>query len=245
MSLARKPVYSSRPYLTAPYLADGVGVLRPRRPSRCPFGPGSCICVVTWHGWRSRKCGPGYPFSMGRCATHNCTFTIYPPGWSPFGRRTTVVISHAGFDLDDHDAGLGAWQQTAFEASSDAAAGCRWPDSAGEMGRWRREHGREPYGVARTQRRHIDGANILFALTSELEACQATVVAAIGVNLSDIIQASCRVRDGPCLMAEGKKGAAILSSLGPPRRHLLTGINRLGVDRGYWGPPISVHEPTR
>jgi len=150
-----------------------------------------------------------------------------------------VVVSHTGFDVDGHDVGLDAWTETAFGASSDAASGCRWPHSAAEVVAWRRQHEREPYGVARTQRRHIKGINTLFALTAEHAARQASVVAAIGVNLSDVVQAAGRVRDGPPLLAEGKKGAAILNTLGAPRRRLLSGICRLGVDREYWGPPIS------
>jgi len=237
--LAYKPVYSSRPFLTAPYLVGRLGALRPARPNRCPAGPTTYTCVISWHGWRHRKCGPGYPLAKGRCPAHDCTFTIYPPGWSPYGRRRIVVVSHAGFDVEDHDAGLDAWTETAFGASSDADAGCRWPHSAAEVVAWRRRHEREPYGVARTQRRHIKGINTLFALTAEHAARQASVVAAIGVNLSDVVQAAGRVRDGPPLLAEGKKGAAILNTLGAPRRRLLAGICRLGVDREYWGPPIS------
>lgn len=241
MSLAHKPVYSSRPFLTAPYLVDGAGILRPARPNRCPVGPNTYICKVSWHGWRHRKCGPGYPLAKARCRSHDCTFTVYPLGWSPFGRRRAVVVSHAGFDVEDYGAGLDAWTETVFGASSDAAAGCRWPNSAADVVAWRVRYEREPYGVARTQRRHIEGVSALFALAPKLEGRQAGVVAAIGVNLSDIAQAAGRVRDGPALVAEGKKGAAILRILGTPRRRLLPGINRLGVDREYWGPPFSTN----
>lgn len=245
MSLARKPSYSSRPFLTAPYLADRTGALRPARPRRCPVGPSTRTCKVSWHGWRCRKCGPGYPLAKGRCAQHDCTFTIYPLGWSPFGRRRVVILSPAGFDIDRHEVGLSAWTETAFGATADADAGCRWPHSSAEVVAWRGRYKREPYGVAKTQRRHIAGVNTLFALTLELKRCQESVVAAIGVNLSAVAQAAGRVRDGPALVAEGKKGAAILSALGAPCRRLLPGINRLGVDREFWGPPISTHSNPR
>jgi hypothetical protein len=245
MSLARKIVYSSRGFLTASYVVDGHGSLRPQRPSRCPFAVGVGDCAVSWYGWRCRKCGPGYPLAKGRCSVHEAVFTIYPPGWSPFGRRGAVAVSHAGFDIAGHPAGLDAWTTTAFGASSDAASGRVWPETRAGIIAWRGEHERDPYGVARTQRRHMAGVNALFALTPELSSEQATVVAAIVVNLSDIVQASGRVRDGPFWEAEGKKGAAILSILGAPRRHLLTGINRLGADRKYWGPPISAHHQPR
>lgn len=245
MSLARKIFYSSRRFVTAPYLENGEGSLRPERPSHCPLAVGVGACSVSWYGWRQRKCGPGYPLAKGHCSVHKSVFTIYPVGWSPFGRRSVLAISRAGFDITGHADGLDAWTATAFGASSDAAMSRVWPESRAGIGSWRIQHGRDPYGVARTQRRHIAGVNVLMALTSELAGEQAAVVAAIGLNLSDIIQASGRVRDGPFWEAEGKKGAAILSILGTPRRHLLSGINRLGVDRKYWGPPISGHHQPR
>ena len=62
----------------------------------------------------------------------------------------------------------------------------------------------------------------------------------LGIDLADIAQAAGRVRDGPELVAEGEKGAAILSALGRPNRLLLPGIIRLGVDRKYWGPQAPI-----
>lgn len=245
MSLVRKIVYSSRRFLTAPYVVDRHGSLRPERPSRCLLAVGPGDCAVSWYGWRQRKCGPGFPLAKAHCSVHESVFTIYPPGWSPFGRRSVVAVSYAGFDIVGHEVGLGAWMSTAFGASSDAAASRVWPESRAGIVTWRTQYGRDPYGVARTQRRHIAGVNALFALTPEHAGEQAAVVAAIGVNLSDIVQASGRVRDGPLWEAEGKKGAAILSILGAPRRYLLSGINRLGTDRKYWGPPISAHHHHR
>jgi hypothetical protein len=137
-------------------------------------------------------------------------------------------------------AGLDAWTETAFGASADAAVQVRWPLSHADDGAWRAEYGREPYGVARTQRRHVAAVNVLLALTPQLASERATVVAALGVDLAAITQAAGRVRDGPELVAEGEKGAAILSALGRPGRRLLAGINRLGIDREYWGPPVPI-----
>lgn len=139
------------------------------------------------------------------------------------------------------ESGVDAWTETAFGASVDAAARVLWPVSHAESGMWRAEHGRDPYGVARTQRRHIAGVNALLALTPRLESERATVVAVLGVDLADISVAAGRVRDGPEVVVEGEKGAAILSAFGRPSRRLLSGINRLGVDREYWGPPVSIH----
>ena len=238
MSLARKPIYSQRRVVTAEYLTDHFGRLRPQRPRRCCSALPGEKCEIKWNGYRVRKCGIGYPLALACCRTHGDAFTIYPPGWAPFSRRIIVLVSPAGADVECNGAGLDDWTDTAFGASADASASIGWPSSSSRVPAWRLKHDREPYGVARTQRRHIAGINLLFALSSNSSDEQAEVVAAIGVDLSVIIQAAGRVRDGPSLVAEGRKGADILRALGRPSRRLLPGMIRLGISRAYWGPQV-------
>lgn len=242
MSLARKRIYASLRVVVSPYLIDSLGCLRPTRPLVCPLAMGGPPCKIESHGWRRRKCGPGYPLALCYCNTHELSFTVYPPSWPPFGRRPVVDVSPAGHDVVVGAAPADPWTDTAFGAATDAAAHVIWPQSHADDGAWRAAYGREPYGTARTQRRHIAGINALFALTPKLDAERPTVVAALGLDLADIVVAAGRVRDGPELVAEGAKGADLLRALGTPRRRLLAGILRLGVDREYWGPPST--DPT-
>jgi hypothetical protein len=100
-----------------------------------------------------------------------------------------------------------------------------------------RIHGSEPYGVARTQRRHISGANELFALSTELVNSRSRVVTITGVGMADLVSATTRARDGPDIVAQGAMSKEILQALGAPSRAVFTGISRLGVDREYWGRP--------
>ena len=87
------------------------------------------------HGYRERRCGPGHALVVVRCLTHGRFFTIYPPGFVPYGRQ--------------------AWPTTEAEVATapalrpirDAAdeATARWPDY-GDV---------ERPGWASTQWRHL------------------------------------------------------------------------------------------
>jgi len=145
-------------------------------------------------------------------------------------------------DLEVFDVGEPpeAWVETAFGAAVDAAARRPWPKSAGGFIAWRKRFGREPHGVFRTQLRHMDGALVLFALVDSIAADQPAVAAALGIDLSDVVMAARRIRDGPAWRAKGETGTDLLGAVGRPRRSLLSGFIRLGRDRRYWGPPSTV-----
>jgi hypothetical protein len=238
MSLAYKLIYSQRPLVTSPYLKGKDATLRPLRPIRCSSEFAGEDCQIKFNGSRPRKCGIGHPLVLARCKVHKVTFTVYPPGWTPFSRRINADVSLAGFDIEGGVEGLESWTHTSFGAAVDAEASRIWPASSSGIKKWSLKHGIEPYGVAKTQRRHIAGINSLFALSTHNSEDQAKVVATLGVNLSVLAQESGRVRDGPEIVAEGSKGAAVLSALGKSSRRLLPGITRLGFDRGYWGPQV-------
>lgn len=60
------------------------------------------------HEWRERTCGPGYPLMVVECKTHGMHYTVYPPGWVPYGREPVVPESS--------EPKPGAWLGTWFEA---------------------------------------------------------------------------------------------------------------------------------
>ena len=62
---------------------------------------------------------------MASCRTHENSFTVYPPGWTPFSRRIVVLVSPAGFDVAPTGTDLDDWSDTVFGAAVDAAASCR------------------------------------------------------------------------------------------------------------------------
>jgi hypothetical protein len=99
------------------------GVLRDV-PGQCPWRSADADCVISVHSLRERKSGPTHPLAICRCLTHDIAFTVYPPGFVPYARRTL----------------LGGEPSTApsfREVAADAAAGQAWPRAApGGSDRW-------------------------------------------------------------------------------------------------------------
>ena len=241
MSLARKPVFALRRVVTAPYFIDARGRLRPKRPQRCSRLDCEDSCRMSFHRWRTRKYGLAHPLACFICSEHDCSFTVYPPGWLPFGRRPIVHVTASGFDIAGLDIGVEAWGETAFGAAVDAGAKRLWPITAGGSKEWEERYGSCPYGVRRTQARHVNGILMLMALSTDLARERPKVTAVLDFDLSAIAVAATRPRDGPPLVACGAKGAELLSAAGRPCRRLLPGFVRLGADLQYWGPPINTH----
>jgi len=100
-----KPFYCSR------YVPDSSGAIRPSTPEFCPLAQSGAggPCQIQTADWRQRKCGPGFPLLVLRCLTHKISFTVYPIGWVPFGRRELLET---------------------IEAVQDKASGESWPDQA-------------------------------------------------------------------------------------------------------------------
>jgi hypothetical protein len=48
---------------------------------------------VRRHGERDRKCGPGHALTVARCRVHELAFTLYPLGWTPYGRVPLIAVS--------------------------------------------------------------------------------------------------------------------------------------------------------
>jgi len=167
MSLARKPTYalcaSSPSLISSIYTV--VCVRNTQVAARC-----SCVKALSnsLHRWRTRKCGVEHPLACFICAEHDCSFTVYPPGWLPFGRRPVVHVTASGFDVGGLEEGVEAWNETAFGAAVDAGAKRLWPVTAGGSKEWEERYSREPYGVRRTQARHVKGVLVLMALSAEL-----------------------------------------------------------------------------
>lgn len=238
MSLAVKPVYSGRAFSTAAYLAAPDGQLRPERPSRCP-GPhdDSDRCVLRISKWRERKFGPGYALIIFRCFAHRRTFTIYPPDWTPYARRSFTALSPDGADGAHDGEVMDGWASTVFQAAVDGACGRMWPEQARFTVD---DRGLVPGGVFRTQCRHIHGALVLFAISPHSDSRDREKVAAtLGLELTFLARALARARDDPWWKSAGRAVWEVLSILGAPGRRHLQKLVGLGRTRRYWGPTLT------
>ena len=99
-------------------------------PSRCPH---EGECRIGRHARRHRKHGPGFALTILRCHRHTVCFTVYPEGWTPYGRAAIATAERPSRNT-----------RSLFAAALAAAAGCLWPELSGQE------------ECARTQRRRIE-----------------------------------------------------------------------------------------
>ena len=101
-----------------PYPFSASGEREPEMPACCPFGGDGVECQVGEHCRRERSCGPGHPLVVAKCVPHRKHFTLYPPGWVPYGRVPLVRPRSKG------------WQKTLFAAAILAGSDELWPEAS-------------------------------------------------------------------------------------------------------------------
>jgi len=128
-------------------------------PERCVFAAATETCSLSIDHYRARKTGPDFPLAVVGCTCHpHGRYTLYPPGYVPYGRQAVVSCRPSGALLPDPDAGQPVWKDTLFKAAVDAAEGQRWPAHSPAHDPRRR----------RTQGRRLDGAGRLLGVHPDL-----------------------------------------------------------------------------
>jgi hypothetical protein len=237
MSLSPKSVFGKRQFIILAYIPDLLGVPRPSKLlKRCPFSvDGDTSCKICVERWRPRKCG--IPFSLAgfHCATHDASFTIYPPGWGPYARRPLVSVDHSGCVIEQED-GESPWSDTSFKAAVDASRGHLWPEEL-KLGPSANEDS-DAAQSRRTQRRHIAGVMRLFGFNIFATTREREIVASlINVGVSRLEEGAKKIREGPNLVVRGLEAVRVLEQL-PVLRLMMTGLLTLGENQGYWGPAL-------
>ena len=116
-----------RYFVVTPYEKAGDQLL-PQLPDTCPRGveDGQACRLFTDH-FRARKTGPRFALGVMRCRTHEIGFTLYPPGYPPWGRKPWVregVVAKVEDDLEDN---AERFRNTYFDAALEAAQRVFWP----------------------------------------------------------------------------------------------------------------------
>ena len=230
MSVAVKKVYKDIPFIVAPYHADDQSALRPDAPGFCPKNLSKeHLCQLKFKGWRHRKCGPGFPLSIWKCTEDKASFTIYPPGWEPYGREASLELAPDGGNFTDDQGDIDVLTDSVFSAAIDAATGKMWPASTRS----------EEYdkGVFKTQKRHIDGILKLLGIAPDMDDQRREIVTSrLGIPLSSLNKSWKKIRDGPATWRE--KGLQILVLLCPqPLFRHSASIQVLGSSVDFWGQP--------
>lgn len=218
-----------------PYAATDDGRLRPGKPDRCPSAATATgDCQIHIERWRKRKCGPKFFLYGMICLTHEKRFTIYPPGWTPYGRKPLAPLDHLGRPLNEPLAKQ-CWQETLFDAVLDAERAERWPE---EVTLGPSATTTPQVHCMKTQCRQIAGAMRLFALDQRAEGKEREVVSReLQLDLAVLHEESGRIRDGPNMTTRGKAGARILAKL-PVINHTVSGLLALGKSQSFWGPSL-------
>jgi hypothetical protein len=153
--------FARRSFIVTAYTVGDGGRFAPLMPLACvaeaASSGGDDPCRIWLHHRRPRKTGPGFPLTVVECRTHGVVFTLYPPGYVPYGRVAMAPVDPGGRLLrapterdeqdelcaaadeqGDSDAGQLTWDATLFDAAQDAARGLPWPrrNSSGPGG-WR------------------------------------------------------------------------------------------------------------
>jgi len=193
-------------------------------PDVCSLEPGSkAVCAVARHHLRSRLTGPQHDLIVVRCRTHQRAFTLYPPGFVPYGRVPLMLRSPNGGTAVD----LGA--ETLFSAATDAAAGTIWPESDPRF--W------NVGGVRSTQRRRVARAALLLGIATLTEASRERVAAAIEVPFTRL-----RDRSGEAMSRSVITCAqavwATFEEAQSGTRDLLSRLLAAGEIVGLWAQPL-------
>jgi hypothetical protein len=217
-----RPNIKSRPFVTTAYVADAQGFFVPVLPERCPVAAPGERCRLHVDHWRLRKTGPGFPLAVVCCSVHPMRrFTLYPPGYVPWGRVAVVPCSPAGPVLRDGESGRLFWDATLFGAVRELA-------EAKGSSHWERG------ARCRTRKRRSRRAARLLGVDRGLDDCARELIALlIGVAALNL----------HCAAARGvtwrKRAAATLEVLGQimPTASLLDSILEAGAVAGEWGTP--------
>jgi hypothetical protein len=165
-----------RRFLSAPYVADGSERARPVEGiDQCPWAEGSEGCRIRGHHWRERKTGPSVALRVLKCLTHGQAFTVYPPGFVPYGRQPWIRLDLRGCEVkrlegEDHSfegcefRGFGGreegkslveragWRSSARERGDPEAEDRTSRDSTGTIGGGFLDAGRKHSGNSRPSR---------------------------------------------------------------------------------------------
>ncbi len=167
-----------RDFIIGEYRLGESGRWRVEVPRSAPCAEGArCRCRVVLHSHRSRKTGPEHPLAVVRCQVHHQSFTIYPPGFVPFGRQR---LPRSESEIDSAPALL------AVDDRSDPEV-ARWPD-------WADPDGVEP-GWASTQWRQIGRWGWWLGLSGP-EALGQQVATTLGIPQHDHAEARRQYRAG-------------------------------------------------
>jgi hypothetical protein len=211
-----------QPFVQVAYRVDEGGTVVADLPVHCPGQGANDGCRVVARFRRSRGQGPAHALLVAHCHAHGRSFTLYPPGWVPYGRRPTCGVTPASYSVRSEST-----EGTILAAAEDAEAGRLWPRS-----------GAAPdANVHRTQGRHLALVSVLLGVSPSLvEAVREALAACLGVPLLLLHEARRRYQASRSWRARAGAVMDVMRRLGA-RRRLPELWSRAGYLAGLWGRP--------
>jgi hypothetical protein len=250
-----------RSFINTPYRVCGEGRLEPELPTQCiagATGTGEPGCVVVVDHRRGRKTGPKHPLVVAKCRKHGGAFTLYPPGFVPYGRSAIVAVDAQGEPIRRGDwseqqehcaaaANEGESEPTAGHAGESeellGASALAWEltifgavqDGACAQA-WPRGAG-EPDAVGswRTQGRRIAAAAELLGLTGDAQ--DGPLVGPMGISALRQKEATAAYQRAGGYQSRARAITESLSELEKSGGRLLDQLLMAGYLRGRWGKP--------
>ena len=210
-------------------------------------------CHVWLDHYRSRKTGPRHPLAVCRSSRCRRAFTLYPPGYGPYARRSIAAVASDGSPLvrddeppaDHHPISIPQdFEGTIFEAAQDAARGRKWAeiseqyDRAGQPQRLDWDPSACPRELSpasrSTQKRWLLwGLHLLGLMATQPARLRELIAEALAINLLHLRE-QVEVAKGDW-QAKGQAVCAVLSSI-PLRSDLHERMMVCGTEAELWGP---------
>lgn len=211
-----------QPFVQVAYRVDECGTVVAELPVHCPGHDPSDRCRVVARFRRSRSQGPAHALLVAHCHEHGRSFTLYPPGWVPYGRQPTCIVTPAGYAVRSESVA-----GTVLAAAEDAEAGRLWPRSGAAA----------DANVHRTQGRHLALASLLLGVSPSLvEAVREALAGCLGVPLLVLHEARRRYEASRSWRGRAWALMAVVRKLGA-RRQLAELWSQAGHIAGLWGRP--------
>lgn len=218
-----------RPFLVTTYTPGRDRQLEAEVPSCCPRGAdaGGPACAITIDHHRRRKTGPAHPLAVARCRTHDCGFTLYPPGFAPYGRQPVLKLAPDGSRVGTEEDDLReSFSDTIFAAAVDGADGRAWARDSDEA---------VPDCWWSTQGRHLHLSARLVGIARDLGDRVRETIAAV-LSVSGLMQRERSSMTG--YRGIGKAVCDVLRRLRGGRAHRAFALLTCGHLIGHWGKPL-------
>ncbi|MBF8274165.1 MAG: hypothetical protein HW380_3270 [Magnetococcales bacterium] len=213
-------------FVVTQYIPDQDGCLRPKVPTvgPCEHSDGRPCRIFSDHD-RERKTGPCYPIRVVRCRTHNKSFTLYPPGHVPHGRKSVGNLAENGSSIFGLT-GTERFKGTIFDAALDADKQLFWPLENGDF------HV-NPNIV--TQANYLNRSKELLGIQPDISDEQRFIISHIlMVSVTFLLDAANRMLGKVDLQTQGQIIREILEKIPPFESSLFERFVAVGTYLGRW-----------